>query len=299
MLIEKDARRHILEAIKQEQEMRLLEAQEKLKGKVVIKNMQYEIIRKKFADICCQINTIANTQGKGRGDLKIDILLAAENTSRKITNYKSKAVRKLTQGIKDTFNALRCLFKKYSENLEAVDPQLKNNEDLVTALLAYEKAWEKGKEYLLDIEKHKALLSMSELIEGLVEKYKEVQEKIESVDADIFIIIPCLAILKAIDEDDSRLHSMYSSNNDKEHIAKFNTIKTEYKNLVMGAKGYELYNTIERRVLEKNVKEDLTERANKEEIKKLVHNIKELAIMTQRTRPSEWNSLVETSMGII
>eukprot|EP00826_Nyctotherus_ovalis_P047494 TRINITY_DN5466_c0_g1_i1.p1 TRINITY_DN5466_c0_g1~~TRINITY_DN5466_c0_g1_i1.p1 ORF type:complete len:325 (+),score=82.94 TRINITY_DN5466_c0_g1_i1:1118-2092(+) len=297
MLIEEDARRHVLEAIREDQEMRQLEAQEKLKGRVVIRSPQYAILRRKLVDLCGRINAVANTQGKGRDDLKVEILLAAEDVSRKISNYRSKAVRKLSQEIKTSFHKLRCLFKKYSENIEAVDPQLKNNADLMAALLSYERAWSKGKNYLLDPKKRQTLLSMSELIEGLVEKHREVQEKIESVDAEIFITIPCLAILKAIDEKDSVLQYIYSYNNDEEHMKRFEEIKSEYK--AIDSKGYELYNTLERIFLEKPMEEQLKKWADKEGTKKLVHDIKELAMMTQRTRPSEWNSLVETSMGII
>jgi len=45
---------------------------------------------------------------------------------------------------------LRGLFRKYHENIEGVDPQLKNNADLVTALVEFEQSWEKGKTYFVD-----------------------------------------------------------------------------------------------------------------------------------------------------
>ena len=129
MLIEKDARRFILEAIKYDKEIRTIEAHEKLKGEIIIKNYEYNVLRKKFAEVCGKINSVANTQGKGRDDLNIDILVTAEDIYRKISDYKSRAVRKLSYEIKQSFQNLRCLFRKYSENLEAVDPQLKNNPD--------------------------------------------------------------------------------------------------------------------------------------------------------------------------
>lgn len=40
--------------------------------------------------------------------------------------------------------------RKYEENIEMVDPQLKNNQDLVEMLQEYETLWEKGLNYLLD-----------------------------------------------------------------------------------------------------------------------------------------------------
>ena len=36
-----------------------------------------------------------------------------------------------------------------------------------------------------------------------------------------------------------------------------------------------------------------------EEIKKLVHEIKRSAILLQRSKPSDWNLLMETAMGIV
>jgi len=40
--------------------------------------------------------------------------------------------------------------QKYKQNIEVVDPQLKNNPDLVEVMAAYESSWEKGKEYFLN-----------------------------------------------------------------------------------------------------------------------------------------------------
>lgn len=42
------------------------------------------------------------------------------------------------------------LIRKYSENVEVVDPQLKNNSELVEVLSDFEKTWSLGKENLLN-----------------------------------------------------------------------------------------------------------------------------------------------------
>jgi hypothetical protein len=47
-------------------------------------------------------------------------------------------VRKLAEAIRKSFQGLRTLLRKYEENIEGVDPQLKNNADLVSALLEFE-----------------------------------------------------------------------------------------------------------------------------------------------------------------
>ena len=45
-------------------------------------------------------------------------------------------------------------------------------------------------------------MAMCELIEGLSEKQKELRDKIEGVYPDVFITVPCLAILKTLDDKD-------------------------------------------------------------------------------------------------
>lgn len=76
--------------------------------------------------------------------------MQAEGLLRRISRQQSKAVRKLSENIRESFVKMRELFRKYEENVEMVDPQLKNNDDLVEALAFYESSWEKGREYFLD-----------------------------------------------------------------------------------------------------------------------------------------------------
>ena len=83
--------------------------------------------RKKLVEIINKINAVANPDGKGRDDLQVEILVQAEGICRRISNSQSKAVRKLAEGIRTSFGRLRQLCRKYGENIEGVDPQLKNN----------------------------------------------------------------------------------------------------------------------------------------------------------------------------
>lgn len=83
-------------------------------------------------------------EGKGREDLNYDILLAAESIIRRISSTQSRSVRYIAEKIKSSFNDFRQLMKKYDENIEIVDPQLKNNPDLVECISKYENFWEKG-----------------------------------------------------------------------------------------------------------------------------------------------------------
>jgi hypothetical protein len=79
-----------------------------------------------------QINTVANMNGKGRDDLTdIKILEAAENIPNLLLVGQANSVQVLAYKIRETLTCFRMLVKKYSENLDAVDPQLRNNQELV------------------------------------------------------------------------------------------------------------------------------------------------------------------------
>ena len=51
-------------------------------------------------------------------------------------------------------------------NVEIVDPQLKNNQDLVNELMLYEKYWERGKQYFLNGKRCAQLIHFSNTLEG-------------------------------------------------------------------------------------------------------------------------------------
>jgi len=150
MLIESDARRFITNAVEIEKELNEMEMMEKSKGKIFLDSEQYNNARKKLVKIIGQINSVANSEGNGRDDLDIDILVISERLIRKVSSSQSKAVRHLSEKIKKTFKDIRVLFKKYQTNIEVVDPQLRNNPDLVDALNAFENSWEKGHAYFTD-----------------------------------------------------------------------------------------------------------------------------------------------------
>ena len=130
MVIETDARRFIVDAINLEETLTLIEHKEKKKGHIIsntAQNKDFNEARVNFLKKLCEINSVANYLGKGRDDFKLGILLAAEDILRKISYNQSVATRKLADRIRKSFNTFRILFRKYSENIEVVDPQLRNN----------------------------------------------------------------------------------------------------------------------------------------------------------------------------
>ena len=97
MLIEADARRFISDAIEIEKELKSMEIREKAKGRIVIDSSDYKKKRGELAALMGQINAVANSEGKGRDDLKIEIIDSADDILKKISPDQSKAVRKLAE----------------------------------------------------------------------------------------------------------------------------------------------------------------------------------------------------------
>lgn len=105
MVIETDARRHIVSAIKIEQQMAELEVISMKKGTVVLSNSkEFNNLRVKLIENISEINAVANTTGKGRDDFDIKVLLKAEEIHKKSTGGNlSKAARKISESIKTNF----------------------------------------------------------------------------------------------------------------------------------------------------------------------------------------------------
>lgn len=120
-----------------------------------------------------KINSVANPEGMGRDDLSNEIILAAEGIYRRISPAQSKAVRSLAERIKKSLTDFRQLLRKYEQNIEVVDPQLKNNVELVDVLVEFENSWSQGLTYFMDSKKLSQLLHFSQVIEATAEKHKQ------------------------------------------------------------------------------------------------------------------------------
>lgn len=98
------------------------------------------------------------------------------------------------------------LLRKYSENIEVVDPMLRNNKELSDVVGDLEKAWSLAKDQMLEEEKLTQLGWLSQAIESSAEKYKSFGEMVETCDSDIFMTIPCLAVLRGlVNEEESAI----------------------------------------------------------------------------------------------
>lgn len=94
---------------------------------------------------------MTNVQGKGRDDFKLEVLMKAEKLAAKATS--TAAVKKISEQVKHTFHLFRMLLRKYAENIEVVDPMLRNNKELTDVVGDLEKAWSLAKDHMLEDEK--------------------------------------------------------------------------------------------------------------------------------------------------
>ena len=171
MEIEKSARKYITDAIELEEQLQVLE-KKLLEEDKFVSSFQSEIneVKKKFIIQIGKINSVANIERHGRDDLDFTILQSSDEVFTNISECESESLRILAGNVKKSFENMRKILRKYAKNIEIVDPQLRNNHDLVKVLNAYESYWEKGKNYFLDKEKCYRLIFFSNVLEGLSEK---------------------------------------------------------------------------------------------------------------------------------
>ena len=223
---------------------------------------------------------------------------------RKISDNKSKSVRHLAENIKRSFNKIREILRKYEKNLDAIDPQLKNNSDLVDILIFYENSWEKGKHYLLNTDKYSQLLYFSQLVEVLCDKYKDIEEKLECRDPSIFIWLPSIIIIKSLESDDRGICKEFNPvmfNEDDESGKLYSYIKNFKENLYNIVKDpYIAYNLLERIVLYEDMdKKQIEVYIEKFLIDDFEKKLKILSMQLQRIKPTEWNYFFDLAMNYI
>ncbi|CAG9321179.1 unnamed protein product [Blepharisma stoltei] len=300
MVIETDARRFITQAIELEREMSLIEVKEKARGRVTLDSEEFNSLRDKFVVIIGKINSVANVEGKGRDDLSLNILLAAEGISRRMHPMQSHPIRKLADKIRQAFTAFRTLFRKYDQNIEVVDPQLKNNPELVEALTNFEGSWERGKEYILNSKRCNQVVHIYNLIEKNAEKYPTLKEQLEFSDSQLFVSVPSLLVLKCLEDDDKGICKHFCPQIYEEHEEigiVFKRLKRSYKLGKLASSSVQEYaELLEMMIIGEKVNQKSRTQIINPKFDNLDHvltKITNLSIAIQRQKPSEWNRFLD------
>jgi len=304
MLIESDARRYITQSIDLEKDLQSIEIREKSLGRMVTESEEYHEHRRKLVHLMGQINAVANVEGKGRDDLTIDILVYAESISRRSSSGQSKAVLHLSDQIRGAFSSVRALLRKYDQNIEVVDPQLRHNPELVEALNSFETTWEKGKTYFLNRKRFEQVVFFSNLIETLAEKYRGFREQIECRDAELFLSLPGLLIYRCLEAADHGICSHFFSLmfEETERIGlHWKTLKRAYSRGKLAAFSDQEYKEIvEHMILGIDVDPNqryqaLSQRWDNLDI--VLNKIKQIAMEMHRFKPAEWNKFLDVVLG--
>jgi hypothetical protein len=155
------------------------EKEQKQRGRIFLSGDEYEYLRGKLSSVVSRLNSVANVEGKGRDDLGIEVLLAAEQVLTRVTENQALSVRMLAEKIRSSWEGVREVLRFFSDNFEMVDPQLRNNAELVAALRDYESSWEKGKRYFLEQKKQSQIVACSAIVEAAKEKYPRFRELLD------------------------------------------------------------------------------------------------------------------------
>ena len=311
IIIEEKARKLITDGIEIENEITKYENKSKVKGKLLINDKKYNELRSKLISNILKINQIANVNGKGRSDLSPEILFRAEKVLVTVSENQSKGMRNLALKIKNALYVIRQLLRKFSKNIEGVDPRLSNNKDLSKYLYYFETKFELGKIYLLDNQKYNQLLSFSQIIEIICEKYNKysIRDLIENNDPCIFVSLPSILLLKAINKEDQNIckeyiTGLYDNNNESGKL--FTNIKNMKKQLrnIIGDSN-KTYNIIEKNILfdgteEQKIVDKEIEKypKSKEIISEIKKGLTNLSMHLQTYKPTQWNEFFQLAMDI-
>ena len=208
MVIESDARRYIIESIN-------------LEAVIGQGHMQLPAMKQKFDEQrkallhnICQVNSVANVEGKGRDDFEFALLEQSESLVKppQVNKY-SKAVTKLANEVLGSYDAYRALMREYQSNIELVDPQMRNNEPLVKVVSDFENAWSIAQNQIANPERLSQLDLFSNLLKQTQQDLPQFKEQVECRDASIFMSIPALLIMQALlqspdSDDQTRWHAL-------------------------------------------------------------------------------------------
>ena len=302
MKIEVDARKIIIKGINLDKLLQALELSEKAKGHILVSNAEYHEYRSKLVKLFSKLNTVANAEGKGRDGFTIEILIKAEEIMRTISSSQSKAMRRLAERIRKSFQNMRELIRNYNENIEVVDPQLKNNADLSSTLLEFEVSWESGLNYFLNPKLFIQIMNFSQVIEGTCEKHKKFNERVEERSEEIFTEIPALLILHSLESENHELcsnfyHSIMISGSVSN--TKYDHLKETYRTGTMLCEShFAFYNIVEKIILELPLSDDedklfKTKSVIRDYTESMAMRIKLLSLEMSRVSPVDWNNFIE------
>ena len=174
---------------------------------------------------------------------------------------------------------------------------MKNNNELVEILVEFENSWSQGLTYFLDTKKMNQLLHFSQVIEATAEKHKGFAEQLEQRDAEIFLVIPSLLILKSLENDDKDICASFHpdmADLTTDSGKSMGNLKKIYEKGRKKYGIYDFYNLMEKLLIEVDVTDEEKRIVTELDIERtLVKDIKGLAMMLSRFKPADWNKFLD------
>lgn len=96
-----------------------------------------------FVAMMQQLNALANTAGKGRADLGVEILAQAQALA-----AEGVGLPRMCEKVVAAYHQAIDYFAEVGKNMDKVDPHLARNRDLVQTLATWEESWERAKPYM-------------------------------------------------------------------------------------------------------------------------------------------------------
>lgn len=176
---------------------------------------RFDVQRSRLMEKICELNRLANIEGKGRSDMDLTCVLEAEKMAAKpmctrwSTNPKgeggacskidgqNQSVRccggmcappvllRISKTLIRAWERLRRVLRRYGRCLYQLNSHLANNPDLVRALELFESAWEAGNRYLVQSGPRRVALSTFEVIMGI--KDQHFQSALASLDPGFLV----------------------------------------------------------------------------------------------------------------
>lgn len=147
------------------------------------------------------LNSRANVHGKGRDDMRYEVLVRARAALRdSVARGDETAIKDppsiIAAVVMTSYNSFRDYLQQVGGCIERVHPHLRNNSELVRRVEDFEKAWELGAAYLLDEDMCTSLCNLVEYFRRVAEIFPSLWRLVENYDVELFFLLPRMIMLR-------------------------------------------------------------------------------------------------------
>jgi hypothetical protein len=172
--------------------------------------------RSRLAECIARLNAVANSEGRGRSDLSVDVLeqslrvLDANAALAVQGDAAARACHGLAGNVVGAFEALRRYLRKMGACMDRADPHLRLNQDLAQRLMDWEESWEMGAKYVMNSDVLRSVCQIAAFV-AAQRSMPAFRTMCEDCDSEFFMVLPrlvWLAFLNSPEEHAELLHSL-------------------------------------------------------------------------------------------